>query len=94
MKIFGTNHAKSIISGRFVSGPFFSVSLSMLTIPFPVISSHATFQPGIPGNLQGAVWLDFHFIQADRGRIFRQNPDKSLQSFTPCYSQSPSTALP
>jgi hypothetical protein len=24
-----------------------------------------------------------------RGRIIEQNPDKSLQSFPPCYSQSP-----
>jgi hypothetical protein len=29
-----------------------------------------------------------------RGRILERNPDKSLKSFPPYYSQSPSTALP
>jgi hypothetical protein len=34
-----------------------------------------------------------HKLSMSRG-ILGRNPDKSLKSFPPCYSQSPSTALP
>jgi hypothetical protein len=33
-------------------------------------------------------------LSAFRGRILGRNPDKSLQTFPPCYSQSPVQFLP
>jgi hypothetical protein len=42
--------------------------------------------------MRGAGWRGSVMY---RGRILEQNPDKSLQSFPPCYSKPPlSTALP
>ncbi len=85
---FRFHHADNTISG-----------FTMLTIPFPVSPCwqyNFRLSPLMPRSgqefrkyLGSSVLRDFHFIQADRGRILGRNPDKSLKNFPPCYSQSP-----